>query len=399
MSTKPPLAPSSWRSIIGLGEQLLTNADLGAQQGLITRTAAALLKGRARLWLDGRLFRLPGLNQTLIFPPDPETDLMRKACQALDAPWQVVPSGLKVACPIRNQGVTLGVIEVGRPKGRPFQPEELRLLEGLSGHLALALTASHRFAVEQWRIEQLRLVRSVSAQIANVLDLDRLARQVARLILETFHYYYVSIFTLEKGRRSLRFRAGAGPAGKSGRHRKTLRLQVDLGQGLVGAVAQSGEEATTNDVATEPRFRYVEDLPDTRSEAVLPLKIENRILGVLDIQSDRSEAFHPNDLIVLRALADNIAIAINGARLYGDVRSRADQLALVTEVSEDITSVLDLDALLEKVVALIQERLRYPYVHLFSVHPNRRQIIYETGSVTNKIGLKGYALDLDRAEA
>ena len=127
-------------------------------------------------------------------------------------------------------------------------------------------------------------------------------------------------------------------------------------------------------------IKFINSLPETQSEAVLPLKIEDQILGVLDVQSDQLDAFHPNDLLVLRALADTIAIAINGARLYSEVQMRAEHLAMVAEVSEDITSTLDLDELLSKVAMLIQERLGFPYVHLFSVHPNRRQIIYEAGS-------------------
>ena len=60
------------------------------------------------------------------------------------------------------------------------------------GHVSLALVAAHRFSVEQWRIEQLTLVRRVSAQIANVLDLDELTRRVTKLIQRTFNYYYVA---------------------------------------------------------------------------------------------------------------------------------------------------------------------------------------------------------------
>lgn len=398
MSRDPQGAPSNWRKIIWLGDVLLKSADLAAQRKLIVQTASELLDARASLWLDERLFRLPGLNETPVFPTAPETELMRRTYATSGVPWLLSDSGLEAASQIRNQEINLGVLEVSRHGGRRLRSVELLQLEGLVGHVALALTASHRFAVEQWRMEQLMLVRRVSAQITNVLDLDKLTRQIARLILDTFHYYYVSIFTLEKGRQALRFRAGAGPMRGDGKRRTSPRLQVELGQGLVGTVAQSGEEATTNDVRSEPRYRYVEELPDTHSEAVLPLKIEDRILGVLDIQSERLEAFHPNDLLVLRVLADNIAIAINGARLYGDLRTRAEHLAMVTEVSEDITSILDLDELLGKVAALIQERLRYPYIHLFSVHPNRRQIIYEAGSSMSKVGLKGYVLDLDRAE-
>jgi sigma-B regulation protein RsbU (phosphoserine phosphatase) len=171
-----------------------------------------------------------------------------------------------------------------------------------------------------------------------------------------------------------------------------------MGDGLVGSVAQSGEETIANDIHTEPRFRFLDLLPETQSEAVLPLRIEGKTLGVLDVQSDRLGAFHPNDLLVLRALADTIAIAINSVRLYDELQTRAEHLEMAAEVSNDITSILDLDELLKKVAVLIQERLDFPYVHLFTVHPNRRQIIYEAGSGARSASLKGYVLNLDNNE-
>ncbi len=143
-------------------------------------------------------------------------------------------------------------------------------------------------------------------------------------------------------------------------------MKARLGDGLVGSVAQTGEEAVTNDVGSDSRYKFIELLSETKSEAVLPLKIEDHILGVLDVQSDQLDAFHPNDLLVLRALADTIAIAINGARLYGELLKRADHMEMVAQVSEEITSTLDLDELLTKVAFLIQEAfeafLMYTYI-------------------------------------
>ncbi|PJH76122.1 MAG: hypothetical protein CO064_02945, partial [Anaerolineae bacterium CG_4_9_14_0_8_um_filter_58_9] len=188
----------------------------------------------------------------------------------------------------------LGVLRLERPGGPPFRKADLELLDGFAGHAALALTTAHRIAIEQWRIEQLTLVRKVGAQIANVSDVDELARRVSGLIQKTFKVYFVAVFTCEAGQEQLRFRSSAGPAGRRGKRRDppvttnpvttNSVLEVKFGEGLIGTVAQSGEEIISNDVRAEPRFRYIERLPETRSEVVLPLKIEDRVLGVLDIQ-------------------------------------------------------------------------------------------------------------------
>ena len=382
---------TTWRQIIQLGEQLMLKESLATRRDLILETVSHLLDCQVELWLDESLFRLPGLNQSDLFPSRPPEGPMLEAFTA-GIPYASKGRRIWLAFPLKNGGVTLGALQVGRP-ARPFTRKETEILEALVGHVSLALVAAHRFTVEQWRIEQLTLVRRVSAQIANVLDLDELTRRVTKLIQRTFNYYYVAIFTHAPDQELLSFRSSAGQA-----RGRVKPLKIRVGDGLIGAAALTGEEAITNDVHIEPRYRFLLLLPETQSEAVLPLKIEGQILGVLDVQSDRLGAFHPNDLLVLRALADTIAIAINGVRLYGELQTRAEHLQMVAEVSNDITSILNLDELFNKVAVLIQERLGFPYVHLFTVHPNRRQIIYEAGSGARSASLKGYVIDLDNGE-
>lgn len=392
LSDQRPLGQeTAWRQIIRLGEELMKTEDLASRRDMILDTARRLLKGEAELWLEPGLVRLPGSNPDSLFPPVPPEGPMLDAFTSgtLQAPRE---NRLELTCPMMNENAVIGVLHVHRSE-HPFYKKEIQILEGLSGHTSLALVAAHRFAVEQWRIEQLTLVRRVSAQIANVLDLDELTKRVTRLIQRAFSYYYVALFTHAPGEEFLKFRSSSGHARGRGKP-----LKIRMGTGMIGAVAESGEEAITNDVHTEPRFKFLSLLADTQSEAALPLKIEGQILGVLDVQSDRKGAFHPQDLLVLRALADTIAIAINGVRLYGELQRRADYLEIVAEVSSDITSILDLNELFSKVVLLIKERLNFPHVHLFTVHPNRRQIIYETGSGTRSESLKGYVLDLDNGE-
>ena len=171
--------------------------------------------------------------------------------------------------------------------------------------VAVGLVASHRVAVERFRLNQLMLVREVSAQIANALSVNELARLVTDLIQQTFHYYYVAIFTVHEHAPILRFRASALSPIK-GRRRAKIALEVDEGQGLIGQAATTGERIVVPDVQKDERYRFIDSLPETRSEAVIPLKFEGRVLGVLDVQSNQVDAFHPNDLLVLEALADTI---------------------------------------------------------------------------------------------
>jgi len=214
------------------------------------------------------------------------------------------------------------------------------------------------------------------------------------LIQKTFNFYYVAIFTLEPNSNALRFRSSA-VAPRKGKKKVSIALEVEIGQGLIGESASLGQQIVCDDVQSDPRYRFIDSLPETKSEVVIPLKIEDRVLGVLDVQSNHKKAFHPNDLLILHALADNIARAVESARLYSSLRRRADQLTLVSEVSKSVTSTLDLSQLMRDAASLIHEKFGYPHVSLFTVHPNRRLIVYEAGSGNRSKKLEGFSIPLD----
>ena len=402
---RSPLS-ADWREIASLGEQIVSAPSLSAQRDIIVGVTSRLIGGEVQVWLRQGLFHLPTLVEGSLFPEEPTLAGMVRAMKAHDLRAKQqrgtksnAPRETWAAVPLEEQGMLLGAIQVNRPKGPEFTSAELDSLKGLGGVIAVSLVAAHRIAVERFRLNQLNLVREVSAQIANVMNVDQLARRVTDLIQQTFHYYYVAIFTLQTDSTSLRFRASAMPqqtgAPRKGRRKKQLPLQVELGQGLVGLVAASGEQILVDDVSNDSRFRFIDALPETRSEVAIPLKLKDRMLGVLDVQSDQAHAFHPNDLLILEALADTIARAVEGARLYNAVQRRAEQLALVAEVSKSVSSSLELRILMENVSSLIHDRFGYPYVHLFTVHPNRRLIEYQAGSGSRSQDLAGYTLSLD----
>jgi sigma-B regulation protein RsbU (phosphoserine phosphatase) len=392
-----------WRQLASFGEQLLGEQSLSAQYERIVSMAGTLIEGRVDAWLNENVFRLPDWDEKKLFPPQPPLDGMRRAIKARN-PYhknnvdkKTASRGTLAAVPLEDQGFILGALQITRPKGPVFQPDELNLLESFGRIVAVGLYASHRVEVERFRLGQLKLVGEVSAQIANVLNVNELAKRVTELIQKTFRYYYVAIFTLEPNSGGLRFRSSAS-APRKGKKKASIALEVELGEGLIGETAARGEQIVADDVRSDLRYRFIDSLPETRSEVTIPLKIEDRVLGVLDVQSDKLKAFHPNDLLILHALADNVARAVESARLYGDLRRRADQLTLVAEVSKSVTSTLDLAKLMEDAAALIHDRFGYPYVSLFTVHPNRRLIKYEAGSGKRSRELAGYTLALDDAD-
>jgi len=411
--------PSDWRDIASLGEQIVNADSLAEQRDHIVAMTSKLIKGEIQVWLCEQAFRLPNLEVEGVFPEDPGLLGMKRAIKAGRARTKRprgkatgsrrLPRETWAAVPIAEKGIVLGALQITRKRGPEFKQSQLDLLERLADVVAVSLVTSHRVAVERFRLNQLNLVRQVSAQIVNALSINELAQRVTELIQQTFHYYYVAIFTVQEDSPSLRFRSSAmsrtapgAPMGagvpRERRRKARVALEVEIGQGLIGQAAASGERVLVDDVQSDPRYRFIDILPETRSEVVLPLKIEGRVLGVLDVQSDQPHAFHPNDLLILEALADSVSRAVEGARLYTDLRRRANQLTLIADVSKSVSSSLDLFTLMENVAALIHDRFGYPHVNLFTVHPNRRLIAFVAGSGERRPGLSRYTLSLDDAQ-
>ena len=391
-----------WLQLASLGEQLRSEDSLSAQRDRIAAMANRLIEGKVDVWLHENIFRLPDWDDGYIFPTQPALDGMKRAIKTGKLARKKKSSGKKTpasrstfaAIPLEDQGITLGALQVSRSKGPEFTDDELNLLQGLGHIISVNLFASHRAEVEQFRLRQLNLVREVSAQIANVLDVDDLASQVTRLIQKTFNFYYVAFFTLDPQDNALHFRASA-VAPRKDRRKASIALEVEIGQGLIGEAAKTGMEIVCDDVQSDSRYRFIDSLPETRSEVVIPLKIEDHILGALDVQSNQPSAFHPIDLLILRALADNVARAVDGAKLYSALSRRANQLTLVSEESKSVTSTLDLSKLMRDAASLIHEKFGYPHVSLFTVHPNRRMIMYEAGSGKRSKKLEGFTIPLD----
>ncbi len=375
MNSRPQSDDPKWRQLLKLGEQLMDQPTIAAQRELVVETASRLVEGEVDLWLSEVLRWLPGV-ESLTFLPNPPSELMRRALDSRQNALEETQSS--IAIPLLAHDTILGLLEVTQINGSPFSDDEIALLDGLASQAAITLQATRQIEIERWRVEQLALVRAVSAQVTDILDLDELARRVTNLIFYTFEFYYTALFILEN--QVLRCRTGAGliyPKPEQGEEPPIL--EVWLGEGIIGQAAQTGVEILVNDVYRDPRYRYLDTLPETQSELVLPLKIGKRVLGVLDVQSDQVSGFDETDVLVLRALADQIAIAVEDSRLYSNLRRRADQLSAVAEVGRAVASILDLDTLLNEVVTLIHGQFGYPFARLFTVDPTRQQIVCRAG--------------------
>ncbi|MFL7791543.1 MAG: GAF domain-containing protein [Anaerolineae bacterium] len=238
----------------------------------------------------------------------------------------------------------------------------------------------------------LQAAAKVGHSVTSILDPDRLLEQVVDIICDEFGFYYAGIFLIEglgdepsdfssglgsTKPKSAVLRAGRGEAGAA-MIAEGYKLEVN-GRSMIGAATGMGSAIIALDVGEEPVHFKNPHLPDTRSEMALPLMVGDadggvRIIGALTVQSVEEAAFSDDDITALQAMADQVAIAINNARLYAQNRQllaraerRTQLLAAAAEVGRETASILDLDELLSSMVDIICEAYGFYYAGVFLV--------------------------------
>ncbi|MBM3127201.1 MAG: GAF domain-containing protein [Chloroflexi bacterium] len=180
------------------------------------------------------------------------------------------------------------------------------------------------FAAEKRRAEQFQIIAEIGRNVTALLDVNQIVTQVAQSLQHAFDYYHVGIGLIEDdtvvyraGARAMRDHPEFGAAPD--------RLKVGT-EGLSGWVAARGEPLIVPDVSTDARYVAMQGSV-TRSELLVPIVVKEQVIGVLDVQSDRVNAFDETDLAVMQSIANQTGAAIENARLY----ERAQELAVMQE--------------------------------------------------------------------
>lgn len=293
----------------------------------------------------------------------------------------VIAYGLRsILCvPLIAKGETIGAIYVdNRLKVGQFTERNLEFLTNIATQAAMAIRNAQLFEAERKRAVQLETIREVSQRIVSILVLDELLAQVVELIRERFGYYHVHIFLVEPEAGYAELRAGTSAEGKAGRG-SGVRIRLNA-EGIISWVAGHGEPLLVNDVEKVPSFQFDHLLADTRAELAVPLRVGDRVLGVLDVQSDRVNAFDRSDLFVLQALGDQVAVAIENARLFNETQQRLAEVSTLYTVAQQTTTSLDLNEVLENIVSIIKRVLACRGCCIFLVDQETQELSIRAAS-------------------
>jgi sigma-B regulation protein RsbU (phosphoserine phosphatase) len=219
------------------------------------------------------------------------------------------------------------------------------------------------------RVDVESLLIEVADVLNTTLDLDTLLQRVAEVVKRVIDYEIFSILLLNERSQELRFRFQIGHSPEVAE-----RIRVKVGEGVTGRAVKERRAILVDDVSKDAH--YIEAVPRVRSELAVPLINKNRVIGVIDIEAHEPGYFKEEHSRLLSLIASRIAVSIENARLYTRIVKQANTLALLNEISRDLTSILNLDQLLQRIGDLLRKVIDYQMFSILLLDDSKQILVH-----------------------
>ncbi len=284
--------------------------------------------------------------------------------------------------PMLAKEQAIGVISFNSDAPAQFTPDHERVFSAMANQAAVAIEQARLYAAQQRRATQLATIAEVSQRVAGIYELDELLEFVVTLIKVKFGYYHVDIYWLDGA--CLVYGAGTQTTKSAAENRFDFRAGISL----LGTVAQTGEALMVNDVTQEPRYRFDPAAPRTAAELIVPLKVEGKLLGVMEVQADKPHAFSAADMFVMQSLGNQVAVAIHQANLFSDVQQEAYISNALLQVADALGSLTNIEEILQTMVRLTP----------LLVGAEKCLVLLWDGRESQLMGSASYGLSLESAQ-
>ena len=238
----------------------------------------------------------------------------------------------ELAVPMLARGKLVGVIDLQSTRLNAYREQDRSLLQLIASRVAVSLDNARLYRRVDRQNRTLKTLSNLSQEFSSILDLDELLGKIAKTIHALVAFDAFSILLLDAERKVLTHRF-------SERYDKRVVLDnIPLGKGLTGAAAESREIVRVTDTAIDPR--YIASHPEIRSEIALPLVVQDRVVGVMDLESERMGFFTEEHSRLLGLLAPQIASSVENARLYEEIAQREQRMEQDMKAARNMQSVL-----------------------------------------------------------
>lgn len=282
-------------------------------------------------------------------------DTERKAA-ALGAKLVGKPARSWMGAPMLVQSNPIGALIIQDPDNEhAFDESDLKFFTTITGQVAGVINSIRLLDESQNRAIQLETAAEIARDISGSLNLDELLIKAVNFIRERLDFYHAAVFLKDFTGEFTMIREATGEAGAQ---MKRAGYKIGIGsKSIVGFVSSQGEQLVVNDTTKDSTYFANPLLPDTRAEAAIPLKVGERILGALDIQSTRQYAFSEDNLRSLQILADQLAVAVVNTELFAETQEHLSQHRLLHHITTTAASGTTLEEALESSVNGLQVTL------------------------------------------
>ncbi len=310
---------------------------------------------------------------------------------------RVMPARSAILVPLRVADVVIGMLTATYPEVREWRPDELQILMVAAAQAAVRVRSLHLLQVSERRARQLETASEIARDIGRTLSLETVLNRAVDLIRERFGFYHATVFLLDERGEYAEARAATGEAGRV-MLRSGHKLRVGS-RSVVGQTAARGEPVVVNDVRGNPVHRPNPLLPETLAEAGFPLRVGERVIGVLDVQSRQAFAFSPEDVQVLQLLADQLAVAVENARAYELARRALQDMRRADELKSQFLASMshELRTPLNSIIGFSRVILKGIDGPINDLQRQDLEAIYNAGQ--HLLGLINDILDLSKIEA
>ncbi len=224
---------------------------------------------------------------------------------------------------------------------------------------AIQVSLEHRVAD---RTKALATSSEVSRRLSTILDRSELVTEVVDQVKNAFNYYHAHIYFFNEANDELIMAGGTGEAGAAmlaGGHK------IPKGRGLVGRAAEGNQAVLVSDTLQDANWLPNPLLPDTKSEAAIPISIGEQVLGVLDVQHNVTDGLHQEDVDSLQSIANQIAVAMQNIRQYENSQKIAADMGVVANVGIATSTITEAGHLLQEVVDLSKKSFNLYHAHIY----------------------------------
>jgi GAF domain-containing protein len=277
-----------------------------------------------------------------------------------------------IGMPIFWGGEMIGFFGIGAKPPRQFSQEDIDTLALLARHAAVAIHNAQVFEAEKRRLARLTTLSRIGQLITGSLSLETILQTTLEAIYEQLHYANVAfLLTDPKDPETLILQARSGLYKKVGDYRQSIH------EGIIGAAARSKKPLLISDVRKDPRYIPIPGT-DVKSELALPLIVGDKLLGVLNIETETT--LHEDDIPGLGIIATQLGVAVENARLFEQEKRRSLRTAIVSRIGQLITSSLSLSEILQTATNAMTSQLGYSTVGIFLLSENAKRLVLRARS-------------------